>query len=91
MPLDAIVLGKRVARATEHLLPVVAVIRFLDNGQEDDKLICSNHGLGWADMLLLKVGFRVYVLMKRIINLRKEVRGATKYLGLEVATKKVAK
>lgn len=82
LPLDAIVLGSRIQRASETTVPVRAIVRFTDSGDVDDKLVCSGTELSRMHLLSLQVGFRVYVLMKRLVNWSRGKRGRTHYGGV---------
>ena len=84
-PVDAVVLGPRLARGTRvHSLKVVGVVRFEDDGCADDKLVCSSSSVLRVDQALAVRGFfRVYALAKRgMAAFRRS--GPTRYTGLEV-------
>ena len=82
MPLDAIVMGGRLARGSEVQTEVRAFVHFVDNDENDDKLVCSSHVLRSWEVMLLKTGFPVYVRMKRFVNWCKGKRGKTHSDGL---------
>lgn len=83
LPLDAIVLGSRIRRASKATMPVRAIVRFTDKGDVDDKLVCAAKELSNAHLLSLQMGFRVYVLMKRFVNWSRGKRGRTSYGGID--------
>lgn len=85
-PQDAIVIGKRLNRYAVVQVPVRAVVCFIDNGDEDPKLVCSEAKLSKWNLLLLRVGFHVYVGMKWIINRSRGRTGTTQYQGIHECT-----
>ena len=91
LPLDAIVLGSRTRRRSEITLPVRAIVRFTDSGDVDDKLVCSETELTSFHLLSLRIGFRVYVLMKRLVNWARRKPGPTSYHRIDRDTKAIAK
>ncbi|MGI5865394.1 MAG: inorganic diphosphatase [Myxococcales bacterium] len=82
--LDAIVLGPRLARGSRVRLPVRAVVRFVDGGTEDLKLICSPHRLRRRERALVELFFRIYVPFKRAVQLLRRGRGAIRFDGVEL-------
>ena len=90
LPLDAIVFGTRLHRGQEIELPVVAVVQFVDAGEQDDKLVCSATGLSSLNLVLLKVGFRIYVVMKRVVNFLKKKHRPTQYRGVSPRGSQIA-
>lgn len=85
LPLDAIVMGRRIGRATEITVPRQATIRFLDDGEVDDKLVCSTAKLTRGQLTVLHLGFWVYVGMKRIVNRLRGRHGRTSFRGIELS------
>jgi inorganic pyrophosphatase len=79
---DAIVLGKRLARGSEVDCAVVAVARFVDAGVDDPKWICSDRPLSRADRALITAFFAVYVRMKRALHALRGEPGETRFDGL---------
>lgn len=82
LPLDAIVMGPRIARARVIQRPVRGIMHFVDNDEIDNKLICSDLALQNWEVALLRLGFPVYVQMKRFINWAKGKKGRTFSHGL---------
>ncbi len=82
-PLDVILLGARRAPGARVDAPVVGVIRFLDAGREDHKIICGE-ALGASTARGLSRFFRVYTLAKRLLNRRRALTGETAFLGVYV-------
>lgn len=78
---DAVLLGPRRAAGQRVRAPVRAVIRFLDAGQQDDKLVCAERALGTSDRRLVLAFFTFYALCKRVFNVARGRRGATRCLG----------
>lgn len=70
--LDAVVLGPRLARGTRLHIPARAAVGLAERGLYDDKLICSHRPISHATRARLMVFFRLYITMKRGLNL---VRG----------------
>lgn len=82
--LDAVVLGKRIQRGLTTEVPVRAVVRFLDAGCVDDKLICSERELGRVHTTFLRLAFFVYARLRALVNFFRGKKGRTTYLRLEV-------
>ncbi len=81
-PLDVVVLGPRLRRGERVRVPVVGVIKFLDAGCADPKVICSARPLSPVDRAGLEAFFRTYALFKRALHLARGERGGdTRYLG----------
>lgn len=79
--LDAALLGPRRVAGQRLHVPARAVIRFLDAGQEDDKLICAVMPLTLLDRGLVLGFFHFYALCKRAMNAVRGRRGMTRCLG----------
>jgi inorganic pyrophosphatase len=74
-PLDVILLGPRVPYGSSHRAPILGLVRFLDGGIEDPKLVIG-HTLRSRDRWTLDAFFRVYALAKRLGG-----RRPTRYRG----------
>ncbi len=79
--LDVVLLGPRLAVGQRVNAPVRAVVIFVDDGQQDDKLICATAPLSSADQRLVLGFFRVYALCKRLMNHARGRVGITHCLG----------
>ncbi|MBX3247175.1 MAG: inorganic diphosphatase [Myxococcales bacterium] len=66
-PLDALVLGARVARGTELEGTVLGVVDFVDHGLSDPKLVVGN-AWGPGTRALVEIFFRVYAPAKRWLD-----------------------
>jgi len=84
--LDAVVLGPRLARGTRVRVNVVARVRFIDAGQDDPKLICSDHPLGRLDRARVTTFFALYARAKALLNRVRGKAGPTRFDGLEVVS-----
>lgn len=82
MPLDAIVLGSRIQRGEQVTMSIRGLVKFIDNGSQDDKIVCSKRDLTAFEILLLQVGFPIYAIMKRTVNFWRGKRGKTCSFGL---------
>lgn len=78
---DAVVLGPRLAAGQRLRVPARAMVRFIDAGLEDNKLICAFAPLGARDRILVLGFFHFYALCKRVFNRARGRRGATRCLG----------
>jgi len=83
-PADAIELGRRLPLGSEVERPVVGVIRFLDAGRRDDKLLLHTGRPGRRIRLGLRAFFRVYAVARRALNRVQGARGVTRFEGIEV-------
>lgn len=81
-PLDALVLGPRLDVGTDHDVDVHAVVRFLDAGAVDDKLVCGPPPTP-ADLRRIRWFFRFYAVARHAMNLARGQRGETRFLGIE--------
>jgi inorganic pyrophosphatase len=81
--LDALVLGRRLARGTRVRTHVVGHVRFTDAGEDDPKLICSERPLSRIDRWRITVFFVVYARAKALINRLRGKTGPTRYGGIE--------
>lgn len=82
-PLDALVLGPRLAAGTEVETRAWAVVRFVDAGRTDDKLVCGAAAPGAIERLAVEWFFRGYAIAKGALNRLRGRPGPTRYLGLE--------
>ena len=81
--LDALVLGEPLPRGTVVDADVHGVVRFVDHGEVDDKLVCSAFALRDADRAQVHRFFTFYTWVKRCVNLARAKPGATRYAGVE--------
>jgi len=83
-PIDAVLLGPWMPRGHREEVPVRAVVRLMDAGLPDDKLICSRRPLTRRDRWLVTAFFRLYGPTKGLLNRLRGHPGATGMTGLEV-------
>lgn len=86
-PLDVVVLGPRLRALQRVTVPVVGVVRFIDAGRRDDKLVASEARPTSWQRLQLDGFFRLYAVARRAINLVRGLEGATGYRGLELVSR----
>ena len=79
--LDAVLLGPRRTAGQRLSVAAQAVVRFVDAGLQDDKLICADAPLSAAEQAQVLGFFRFYALCKRFMNLARGRRGQTRCLG----------
>lgn len=80
-PLDAVLLGSRLPRGTRVRAQVLGVLRFVDAGATDDKVICGAPPLRpWQRRQLLAF-FTLYVWPKVLLNGLRGHFGSTRVLG----------
>ena len=84
-PLDAIVLGPRLAAGTRVSFPVVAEVDFVDEGRRDMKLVLSAVPLSRAQRRGLAAFFRIYAVGKRGLARLRGRRGETRFRGIRCA------
>jgi inorganic pyrophosphatase len=87
-PLDAVVLGPGHLRGARVDVPVRGVVRFVDAGRPDDKLVCADHPPTRAERWLVVGFFRFYARAKRLLRAVGLGRpaaghGDTRYLAYE--------
>lgn len=82
-PLDALVLGGTRAAGDTVDVRVRAVVRFLDAGSVDDKLVCSESGVTADDRWRILLFFRVYAEAKRWMYRLRGRTGDTRLVGWE--------
>lgn len=80
-PIDALVLGRRLARGHRAHQVARAAVRFIDAGQIDDKLICSGRPLRRSERLTVMAFFRFYAVAKGALNRLRGSDGATEVRG----------
>ncbi|MDP2307254.1 MAG: inorganic diphosphatase [Pseudomonadota bacterium] len=81
-PLDALVLGARLALHAEVDASVHAVVRFRDDGAIDDKLVCGPAPTD-AELRAVARFFRGYAVARRWMNRARGRHGDTRFLGVE--------
>lgn len=80
-PVDAVVLGPRLATGTRvDTTPWLRVL-FVDDGAQDDKLVCGPTPPTAADRALLSSFFALYAVARTLLN-RARGRGSARYLGI---------
>ena len=82
-PLDAILLGEAVSYNSTHEAPLIGVVRFVDGGEEDHKLIFSTIPPTRRDEEALKRFFHRYAQIKNLTRLLQFRRCPSQFLGLE--------
>ena len=82
-PMDALELGPRLPYGSVVERDVVGVVRFLDAGAVDDKLILADHSPSAGALRLLRLFFSVYSPCRWLLNRSQGIRGETRFLGLE--------
>lgn len=80
-PADAVVLGPALPLGHDATWPVHAVVRFVDAGLPDDKLICGSAPPTPADERAIRRFFNRYAAVKQAFA-RLRRRGPTRFLGL---------
>lgn len=80
---DALVLGTSARRGESIEGAVVAVVRFVDGGVTDDKLVVATRDLGRLDRLVLHAFFSLYAPAKRVIHFVRRDGSPTEFRGLE--------
>jgi inorganic pyrophosphatase len=80
--LDALVLGPRLPRGTRVRLKVVALVRFVDAGEQDPKYVCSALPPTLQEVATIVGFFKLYELLKGTLNRLRGKRGVTRYEGL---------
>jgi len=82
-PADVVVLGQRRRGGSTGELPVWGRVRFVDQGQRDDKWICAAQPPRRRHRLLLTIFFGFYALPKSIIGSIKGA-GESRFEGIEL-------
>eukprot|EP00741_Cyanophora_paradoxa_P005355 tig00000880_g5193.t1 len=83
-PLDVLILGKRLPFGHRGTYPVYGVVRFVDAGDKDDKIICgqSEKPPSVMDRMFLGFFFSNYARFKSVLNAVRGKKGETRYDGL---------
>ncbi len=81
--IDAIVIGRRLARGTTVRSRVRAIIAFEDEGQSDPKLVCKAIPLTAAELVGLTAFFEVYTWVKRALALVVRGKPPTRFHGID--------
>lgn len=81
--LDAIVLGPPRARGSRVRCKVVAIVHFMDDGQEDPKYVCVSQFASERQLADVERFFSRYSWMKGLLNRLRGKRGTTRFAGLE--------
>ena len=84
MPLDALFFGKRQHIGSEVKLTPRALVRFLDGGEQDNKIVCSNKPLTTLERAQVSLFFWIYARVKHVLNRLRGVQGVTLYSGIIV-------
>ena len=79
--LDAVVLGRRLARGTTIKMRVYGAIGLTDHGDYDDKLICSDKPLSVTERFFVLNFFRLYAMFKQLLNFTRRRPGPTVCVG----------
>jgi inorganic pyrophosphatase len=80
-PCDAVVLGPRLPAGTVRRVPLRGAVGFVDAGTADPKLVCADAPLTPSERRGLLRFFRVYAVLKGLLNAARGRRGATRCLG----------
>ena len=80
---DALVLGPGLPRGASVEALVFGVVRFLDAGEADDKLVCAAQEPDADARELVRRFFTFYTFVKRGVNVVRRKRGATRFTGVE--------
>jgi inorganic pyrophosphatase len=80
-PIDALIMGARLRRGTRVRARVVAVMGFVDAGDDDPKLVCSDAPLTPRERAGIERFFRVYAVAKRALSAVRGRHGSTRCLG----------
>ena len=83
-PPDALELGPRLKLGQTVERPVVGVVRFLDGGERDDKLLLSERSPSRRQRALLRGFFSVYAVARRQLNRVQGISGETRFEGIEI-------
>lgn len=86
-PLDALVLGPACPRGQRVPVTAVGRVRFLDDGQRDDKLICLPRSRTQpptgAELRRIQAFFTAYALVKATSRRVRTRHGATRFEGVD--------
>lgn len=81
-PIDALVLGPVLPRGTLGRWAVFGVVRFVDAGVPDDKLVCGEHAPTPSEIRTIERFFVRYARIKRLFR-GWTAPGPTRFLGWE--------
>ena len=81
-PLDVLVLGPALPLGAEREVSVHGVVRFLDAGLVDDKLIAGAPPTA-SDLRGIALFFRFYARVRAGMNRVRGLHGETRYVGVE--------
>jgi len=82
-PADALVLGPRLPRGHRETFAVHGVVRFVDAGMVDDKLVCGAGPPSALDRARIALFFRTYAAAKRLANRLRRRPGPTRFEGYQ--------
>jgi len=84
-PIDALLVGRPQGRRRGTLVDarVLAIVRFVDAGADDPKLVCGFAPLTARDRRRVVRFFRLYAPLKRMLARLRRQRGETRYVGIE--------
>lgn len=85
-PLDAIVLGIDSSYNQSHFVPLIGVVRFVDGGLEDHKLIFSHRPALPEEEKKLEKFFVRYAQIKNLTRLLQFRNCPSRFLGIEWGT-----
>ena len=80
-PLDALVLGPRQPLGARVEGTIVAVMGFVDAGEDDPKAVCAAEPLNAAQRRAVERFFRAYAVLKRVVHRVRGRRGTTRCTG----------
>ncbi len=82
--LDALVLGPRLGLGSEVEVTVHGVVRFEDDGVQDDKLVCGELPPSEAERILVEAFFRAYGPARSALNRLRGRAGRTRSTGYQL-------
>lgn len=82
-PLDAVVLGPRAEAGAELVVAVRGVVRFVDAGLDDPKLVCAGSAPDAAQRRAVERFFRRYAVARRLLNRLQGRPGETAFHGVD--------
>ena len=83
-PLDAVVLGGRLPFGHSGDYRIVGLVTFIDGGDSDPKVICTQGRWSEKDQRRVISFFRTYARLKGPLNALRGRRGTTAFRGLEI-------
>lgn len=81
-PVDAVVMGPRLARGARIVRRPVAVVDFVDQGRDDPKWICSDEPLTAGQRAAVIGFFVIYARLKCLLGRAGRSRCPTSYRGI---------